>query len=310
MVFVSIASYCDPLLSFTIEQALATASSPDQLRFGIIDQGVAPLPNPPSQYRFIAAIKSRGVCWARAEAMKLYRGEDWFLQIDSHTIFDAGWDENLIDRARALGPRTVITTYPNGFLVKNEGFAQRNIRTQKVLALRVIDDVKFEGLDPILRFESDPIETDDPVPAIHLGACCLFSEGGFVKAFPYDPGFYFLGEEQSMFLRAYTHGWNIVHTPAIPIYHFYGIAQVELTKRPFHWDPDHDALRPIKHLERHRLSQQRLNDLLAGKLLGRFGLGTARTLADYAAFSGIDYIRRTIQPRAYRADGAIQAVPP
>jgi hypothetical protein len=32
-----------------------------------------------------------------------------------------------------------------------------------------------------------------------------------------------------------------------------------------------------------------------------YGLGTARTLSDYAAFSGIDYQARSIAPRARKA---------
>ena len=39
---------------------------------------------------------SKGACWARAEAMKLWRGERWFLQVDSHCRFAPGWDETLI----------------------------------------------------------------------------------------------------------------------------------------------------------------------------------------------------------------------
>jgi hypothetical protein len=31
-----------------------------------------------------------------------------------------------------------------------------------------------------------------------------------------------------------------------------------------------------------------------------FGLGSERTVADYARFSGIDYLRRELGPQAYR----------
>ncbi|HSU06470.1 MAG TPA: GlcNAc-transferase family protein [Acetobacteraceae bacterium] len=34
--------------------------------------------------------QSRGVCWARAEIMKLWNGEDFFLQLDSKARSDAG----------------------------------------------------------------------------------------------------------------------------------------------------------------------------------------------------------------------------
>ena len=37
--------------------------------------------------------------------------------------------------------------------------------------------------------------------------------------------------------------------------------------------------------------------------MGVYGLGRARTMADYAAFSGIDYAARTLAPRAFQPLG-------
>ena len=41
--------------------------------------------------------QSRGACWARHEAQKLYNGEDYVLQLDSHMRFVQGWDLICID---------------------------------------------------------------------------------------------------------------------------------------------------------------------------------------------------------------------
>ncbi len=40
-IFISIASYCDPLLGFTMERAWKQARWPEQLRFGIVEQSPA-----------------------------------------------------------------------------------------------------------------------------------------------------------------------------------------------------------------------------------------------------------------------------
>ena len=37
-IFISVASYCDRLLEQTVRDALAKASRPDKLRFGIVEQ--------------------------------------------------------------------------------------------------------------------------------------------------------------------------------------------------------------------------------------------------------------------------------
>src|SRR3712207_6711970 len=104
-IFISIASYCDPVLPFTLQRATATASAPQHLHFGVVDQSPAGAPRwsmrGPARLSqvHLDVADARGPCWARAIAMSLYDGEDWFLQLDSHMDFDPGWDERLIGEA-------------------------------------------------------------------------------------------------------------------------------------------------------------------------------------------------------------------
>lgn len=116
----------------------------------------------------------------------------------------------------------------------------------------------FEADHRVLPFEAHPhagdAAADAVVPGFHLAAGCLFAPGRLVQALPYDPHFYFHGEEQALAVRLFTHGWDIFHTPRLPGYHLYNT-------------PDSGV--------------------------------PARSLADYAAFSGIDYAARTLAPRAY-----------
>ena len=79
----------------------------------------------------------------------------------------------------------------------------------------------FEPDHPVLGFEAHPVDRDEPVPGFHVGAGCLFAPGQFVQAFPYDPYFYFHGEEQALAARIFTHGWDIFHVPGQPVYHLY-----------------------------------------------------------------------------------------
>ena len=66
----------------------------------------------------------------------------------------------------------------------------------------------------------------------------LFSTKEFVKQIPYDPDFYFYGEEISLMLRAFTRGFGIFHIPAVPIFHLY--ADISKIKRKLHWDDEED----------------------------------------------------------------------
>lgn len=306
--FISIASYCDPLLRFTVAQALATARAPDQLHFGVVDQGPPGGPRMPhpggrarlSQVR-VDVVDARGPCWARALAMSLYDGEDWFLQLDSHMDFDPGWDERLAAQAQALGAPgrgLVISSYPNAFVLQ-DGRPVRRPTTQGVLAHVVKPGTAFAPDHPVLPFEAHPVESSQPVAGFHLGAGCLFAPGRLVQAFPYDPWLYFHGEEQALALRLYTHGWDIFHMPALPVHHLYNNSASGAPPRPLHWDAEHDSGRDVGWWALEQRSRTRLAALVDGAPLGAYGLGRRRTLADYAAFSGIDYAARSLAPAAF-----------
>lgn len=307
-IFISIASYCDPVLPFTLARALATARWPERLHFGVVDQSALAHALPSAvagpaklSYLRMDPLHARGPCWARAIAMSFYDGEDWFLQIDSHMDFDLHWDERLISQANALLPGrqgVVLSAYPNAFVLQ-DGQPLHKATTDKVLAHVVKPGAQFDAAHPVLPFEAHPVDTDAPLPGFHLGAGCLFAPGTFALAFPYDPAFYFHGEEQALSLRLYTHGWDILHMPGLPLYHLYNLGDSGGPPRPMHWDAGQDAARSQGWWALEQRSRQRLSDLVSGQPLGVYGMGTERTLADYAAFSGIDYVARTLAPQAF-----------
>ncbi len=308
-VFVSIASYCDPVLGFTLARALATARWPARLHFGVVDQSPAtrPPPNPAAlaparlSYLRIDPLYARGPCWARAIAMSLHDGEDWFFQIDSHMDFDLHWDERLMAQAQALLPGregVVLSAYPNAFVFEGDRPVRRPA-TDKVLAHVVKPAATFEPDHPVLPFEAQPVEQDEPLAGFHLGAGCLFAPGAFVQAFPYDPWYYFHGEEQALAARLFTHGWDIFHIPQLPVYHLYNTSASGAPPRPMHWDEPHNTQRSQDWWQMEQRSRKRLAALLAGEPLGIYGLGRVRSMAQYAAFSGIDFASRTLASRAY-----------
>src|SRR5690606_8638871 len=56
--------------------------------------------------------ESKGACWARSEARKLWQGEEFTLQIDAHSRFEKGWDEALLEmQAQCASEKAVLTTY-------------------------------------------------------------------------------------------------------------------------------------------------------------------------------------------------------
>jgi len=309
-IFVSVASYCDPMLAFTLASARSQASDPSRVFIGIVEQAVAgqtlrlddEWSRAHLRWTRVHALEARGPCWARALAMALYQGEEWYLQVDSHTWFEPGWDERLLAWARrctALNPRSLLTCYPNPFTLR-DGHPVAQPVTHRVLAFVVSAQSEFAADHPVLMFECVPVQSEVPLLGMHLAGGCLFAPGAIVDELPYDPQLYFHGEEQAYALRAYTHGWDIVHVPGMPMYHLY--TQPGTAPRPLHWSTEHDAQRAVRSAALEQAARLRLKALLwDGADLGAYGLGTVRSLADYAAFSGIDYTGRNIAPHARKA---------
>ena len=310
-IFISIVAYADPVLPLTLRRAIECAQHPETLHFGLVDQfrdGQAPIdaksvaPAKLTQVR-LPMLYARGPCWARALAQTFYQGEDWFFQIDAHTDFEKDWDVRMAAQAQALQPGNgagaVFSSYPSPFHLEN-GVPKPAPVTQRALVHVVRQDEQFsqEG-HPVLPFEAKPAEVDGAVRGVHVGAGCFFAPGRFAHYFPYDPLFYFHGEEQALALRLFTRGWDIYHVPALPVYHLYHSPADGQVERPMHWDKEVDRQRPQTWWTLEQRSRLRLTELVEGRDLGVYSLGRARSLADYAALSGIDYARRTIEPKAY-----------
>ena len=304
-IFISIASYQDPLLETTILSAFDNARNPENLHFGICDQSSHPLNT--SLLSFASQISyehvdpkiSEGPCWARHKIQNFFNNEDYYLQIDSHMQFENGWDEYLLNYMQRIqsGPDAsnslpIISCYPRAFDVidfDSKKFKLHNEdKNTHTIAYRE-DSIFLKGS---FSRQIGAITETEITHGYLLAAGCLFAPGRFVTEVPYDPEFYFYGEEISLMLRAFTRGFGIFHIPDVPIYHLY--TDVSDIKRKLHWDEEEDSGRAIKWHEREEISLNRLSQIIDGELEGIFGLGSKRSLEDYELLSGINLKTRRV----------------
>ena len=301
LIFVSIASYRDPQLVPTVEDCLRKALNPARVRVGICWQhGSEVLPDAfwsDERFRILDVPwrESRGACWARAEVMKLWRGETWFLQVDSHCRFKTGWDEYLVRTARALAPaKVVLSTYATAFM---PGGAEVLAESPLGMAFAGFTPEGIPHMKP-LALPPAGHDTGRPSRARFLSAGFLFAPGSFVEEVPYDPQLYFLGEEAALTVRAFTHGYDLLHPADTVIWHDY--ERRDATK---HWDDHTEGTEAVTAWgERDLRSKARVVKLLSGERLEDFNLGTARTLADYEAYAGLSFRARVAQDYTMRAE--------
>ena len=307
-IFISIASYQDPLLVSTIFSAYQNASDKDALVFGVCDQS----DNPDNilgiefakqiHYDHVDPLFAKGPCWARHRAQSFFQDEDYFLQIDSHTQFSPGWDEKFItelNKIESMGAsddyfaKPIITSYPRSFEVLDfeKGLFRLNTGDKHTQVITYRKDSLFLK-SSFSRQIGIPTTCLDITHAYLMAAGCIFVRGSFVKEIPYDGNYYFYGEELSMALRAFTHGYSFFHIPDVPLFHLY--TDLSNIPRKLHWDPEDDKDRAIKWNELEKKSLDRLDDLFAGKIEDSMGLGKKRSLNDYANLSGIDLEQKKV----------------
>ncbi|MGB1531124.1 MAG: GlcNAc-transferase family protein [Gammaproteobacteria bacterium] len=107
-IFISIASYQDPLLISTIFSAYNNAEKKEDLIFSICDQSDNGIKVDKItfanqiHYEHVDPLFSKGPCWARHRAQSFFNDEDFFLQIDSHTQFAPGWDIIFIEQLEKI----------------------------------------------------------------------------------------------------------------------------------------------------------------------------------------------------------------
>jgi hypothetical protein len=305
MIFVSIVSYRDSDLVSTIEDCLRRAWLPDQLHLAVLEQNSEPSDIPKAligragrfSYLHLDHRYSRGPCWARSMIGTYLRDEEFFFQIDAHMRFDDGWDDLLVQahrRVSARNPRAIISSYPCAF-EQQGGVVSKRKMPGMALVLKPRPEASLGETTPVLAYHAIPTPVAGPIPGFHVGAGCLFANASLLQQVPIDPWLYFHGEEQDIAVRAWTHGWDIWHMPDMPIYHLYHSGG----GRPVHWDAGDDAEREFRWWELDRQAAKRLSSLLyVGADLGVYGLGSVRSLDEFAAASGVDYLRRQIRSAA------------
>jgi len=301
-IFVQIASYRDPELLPTIRDCIAKAKYPENLTFGICWQRdetetMGEFENDP---RFTVLdyhwSKSKGLCWARSEIQKLWKGEEYTLQLDSHHRFLQDWDVELIEMMKLTGSeKPIITAYAGMYRPSDNQLL--NVEPYKMVASNftpggtiMFRPHAIEGWEKLTK----------PVPARFVSGHFFFTLGIHCEEYKYDPNIYFAGDEISLSIRSFTLGYDLYHPHKTIIWHEYtregrtkhwtdfnqenkesGVVEKQW------WEMDNESKRRLRHM-----LQEEDNNID----LTIYGLGDVRTHRDYELYAGIDFKRRKLHP--------------
>jgi hypothetical protein len=182
---------------------------------------------------------SVGSTFARHVVNRLYRGEYYNLQIDSHVTFVRDWDEQIIQQHdNTHNEMAVISTYLDDVTGSIDDMTGESLRT----ARQVICNAAYEGdgrdrrLRHAVEQQPEALSTILGSPQLqpYWGSGFSFSRGHFLLTVPYDPYLPMVqrdDEEISMAIRAFTHGYDI-YTPEHSICFDSGVSD-ESTRKSF-----------------------------------------------------------------------------
>ena len=298
-IFVQIASYRDPQLIPTIKSMLDNAKKPNNLRFGICRQyhpddkfDVLDEFKDDKRFRVVDVLysESKGVCWARNLTQQLYKGEEYTMQIDSHMRFEKNWDDEFIKMIKNLQKKgfekPLLTGYVSSFDPENDPQGRVNVPWRMAFDRFIPEGAVFFLPETIPGWES----LTEPVPARFYSAHFAFTVGKFSEEVQHDPEFYFHGEEISIAVRAYTHGYDLFHPHKVLVWHEY--TRKGRTKQ---WDDDKDWVNKnnLSHKKNRQLFGMDGEEVTMD--FSKYGFGTERTLKDYEIYAGLKFSNRAVQ---------------
>ena len=286
-IFVQIASYRDPELQHTLQDLFKKAKRPENIFVGIChqydmkgdeDNHLFTVPFPRKNQIRIDAIdyrQSNGCCFARNRVQKLWKNEKWTLMIDSHSRFEENWDEICVSIAKKYecDEKILLSSYVCQYFLdgkKEKHIGGTNAKFDKAMNIFIMTGMR--ELKKNMAFVSG-----------HF----MFSNSLFIKTISYDPHIYFMGEEISISVRAWTNGYKILNPNQVILYHLYRSTK-NTSHRKIHEDKNKLNQKSLSRVQ-HLLNTKKTNRLEILEDIDSYNLGKTRTLRDYERFSGLDF---------------------
>lgn len=273
--------------------------------------------------------ESLGPAMARYYASKLWGGETYFVQTDSHLEFYQDWDELYTNELKATKayPKSVLSSYPPGFQTENGGILQGEPTPGARLCTCEFSTSDVES--KIIRINTGTgyhgaEERPTQIPFIAAGF--FFASAEFLVDVPFDPymPWCFMGEEIMLSMRAWTNGWSIYAPRKNWIAHQYRPGKMGLPKfwgsvgrlfgKPGPGFSNQLQLKLIKRVKyfvgykdccsREKLEQE--GSELVLQEADHYGFGNVRTREEYLEWAKIDVDNKKCGRIAWCNDGSLE----
>lgn len=290
-IFVQIASYHDFELPKTIVHALKQKSGKHEIHFGVFncyyrtnDIYIPKVDN----LKIIEkeAPAGIGVGKSRNIANSLYDGQDYYLQIDSHTRFKKDWDDNLVsdilDYQSCGSEKPLLTTYPGTYRYDN--YLQEIIDWGEHVNIIYFGDTPEEFTRNLIPGQR-AVEPEGTVTQKSISAGFIFTVGSFSEM-DFNNKIAFWGEEIFIAAKAWTSGFDLFTPSKQQIFHLYydHDHRMQRSNRRHIWN---DFPQIFEKMDQE--SKEEIKMIFNTNKVAKDALGDIRTLDDFGRYAGLDF---------------------
>lgn len=336
-IYCSVASYRDYECTPTVQDIYERAKFPERIRVAVVDQSLSgqdvPCLTPPKpcsqdpeqalckyrhliDYYHLDAQLAVGPVFARHLAHRLYRGEYYAMQVDSHVRFTQDWDVDIIGQWKsAKNEYTVLTSYLSDITGRIDPVTHKG--TDPSRPIMCSSDYEGQGDLRHLRHGQQPEGVagirGQPTLEPYWAAGYSFARGHFVIQVPYDQylPMVFQGEEISIGLRGFTYGYDYYTPERGTCFHIYASQDKSGRRKtvPTFWE----NTRVYRGTE--AAAMKRLNTLIGMSKTQypesqwpqqdkeKYGLGTIRTTEKFFRTFGIHVDQQRVEGHLCRFVG-------
>jgi len=347
-IFLSVASYRDENCLNTIKEAYAKAKNPEGLFVGLVQQncdancrsgvlvggGMEDVePDEDCHQAFCESPEGKEHCdagrvralhveedeslgpyTARYFASKLWMGEQWYMQIDSHMFFLQDWDAISVSMLQAApSEKPVISHYPPPDTTDLP--AKANKPAPRLCGpIFATSDLESQ----IIRLEGsgnyDKKHLSIPRFAPFTAAGYFVAHSDFLREVPFDPflPYIFMGEEIIMSSRLWTSGYDIFSPSQSVVSHIY-----VRRHKPKFWESVHRVFtygvhNPLQMLVLQRIKYQlgypeASRDTIRPKsvltAVEQYSMGKERPLEDFLKIVGLDMTKKEVTYTGWCEEG-------
>jgi hypothetical protein len=297
-IFINIAGYHDYELPKTINNLIQKSSGKYNLFFGVhsVFENKDNIDIPAlDNIRYISskapANLSPGV--GRYMAHTLYNNEDYYMVIDSHSRFIENWDDILVNDIiyyQSIGhEKPVLTCYPAMYEYDEFG-------NEILFSNDTVGNIVFKTDEESIKTFKEFLNIKNKV-VFQTSKYQKSISGGFTfTVYPYINLNKYIGFEEEFAVGAmlYTNGFDLLVPSILPIYHYYsdprsGTFEQYNRRGCWQYKNNLDNLYKIG-----KESKDTIYNMFNENIIGKYHLGTQRTLAEYAEYAGLNFKNREI----------------